>query len=172
MNEIIQKYLKDSSGEIYVPSNQDEKTKLARALLGYSIVKNLDYWLDIAKDYLQNDFSREAFLRDNELSRKDKMFRDTFSKLDTATKETILTLINSTATGIVFGLLTNFDQFDFGQLILSLKPKSSETTAIEISSDIEDLHDELAEWIYSFSKLKDELVVREEDEHGISYLIK
>jgi hypothetical protein len=172
MQEIIQKYLKSDFGEIEIPGNDQEKLQLARALLGYSIVHEIDYWLDIAKDYVQNKEPKEPFLRDNEASRKDKAFRNSFSKLDDKTKTMIVELVNSTATGIVFSLLTNFDHFDFGELILSLKPKSEKTEEIKISSDTEDLHDELAEWIYTFSKFKEDLVEKEEHKNGVSYRLK
>ena len=172
MHDILRKYLKSDFGDIDVPSDEDEKIKLARTLFGSSIVNTLDYWIDRAKDFIDNNNPKEPFIRDNEPSRKDKRFRDTFSKLDNETKKIIIELINSTATGIAFSLLTNFDQFDFGELILSLKPKADDKTEIRISSDLEDLHDELSEWIYTFSKFKDELVVKEEDKYGTSYRLK
>ena len=172
MQDIIKKYLKTDFGDLEIPDSDQEKLKLARALLGSSIVHGLDYWLDIAKDYVENKDPKEPFLRDNEFSRKDKTFRDTFSKLDKETKEVIIKLVNSTATGIVFSLLTSLDQFDYGDLTLSLKPKSAEPTEIKISSDTEGLHDNLSEWIYTFSKFKDDLVEREENKNSLSYRLK
>ena len=172
MQNLIEKYLVSNFGDIVIPENEDDKVKLARALLGLSIISNLDYWLDHAKDYLDNDQPKEPFIRNNELSRQDKIFRETFSKLDNETKTVILKLINSTATGVVFSMLTSFDQFDFGELILSLKPKAVDKTEIKISSDLEDLHDELSEWIYTFSKFKDDLVEKEENKLGTTYRLK
>jgi hypothetical protein len=172
MQNLIDKYLTSDFGDITLPADDAEKQKLARELLGFSIVNQIDYWLEHAKDYVENEKPKEPFIRDNELSRKDKTFRDTFSKLDEETKQVILRLINSTATGIVFSILTNFDQFDFGEIILSLKPKAVDKTEIKISSDSEDLHDELSEWIYNFSRLKDELVTKEENKLGTSFGFK
>lgn len=68
--------------------------------------------------------------------------------------------------------MTNFDHFDFGEITLLLKPKAVDETEIKISSDLEDLHDELSEWIYNFSKFKNDLVVKEEDKLGTSYRLK
>jgi hypothetical protein len=172
MQNLIDKYLISNLGDIVIPEDEDEKIKLARALLGLSIISNLDYWLDHAKDYFDNDQPKEPFIRNNELSRQDKTFRETFSKLDNETKVVILKLINSTATGVLFSMLTSFDQFDFGELILSLKPKAIDKTEIKISSDLEDLHDELSEWIYTFSKFKDNLVEKEENNLGTTYRLK
>lgn len=172
MKDIISKYLKSDNGDIELPVDNQDRIKLARALLGYSIVHELDYWLDIAKDYIENEQPQEPFIRDNNLSKKDKSFRDVFAKLDNESKDAIKKLVNSTATGIVFSLLTNFDQFDFGEILLFLKTKSVDTTEIKISSDLEELHDELSEWIYEFSKFKDDLVAKEEGKYGISYRLK
>jgi hypothetical protein len=172
MQDIINKYLKSDLGAIEIPNDDHEKRKLARALLGSSIVHELDYWLGIAQDYVENKEPKEPFLRDNELSRKDKAFREAFSKLDNETKAIVIKLVSSTATGIIFSLLTMFDQFDFGELTLSLKPKSTDSTEIQISSDSEELHDELSEWIYSFSKFKDGLVEKEENKDWTTYRIK
>jgi hypothetical protein len=83
MRNLIEKYLISEFGDIEVPNDEEEKMKLARTLFGLSIINRLDYWLDYAKDYVDNDKPKEPFLRDNELSRKDKFLRDTFSKLDT-----------------------------------------------------------------------------------------
>src|SRR5579871_6031267 len=107
MQNLIDKYLTSDFGNITLPADDAEKQKLARELLGFSIVNQIDYWLELAKDYVENEKPKEPFVRDNELSRKDKTFRDTFSKLDEETKQVILRLINSTATGIVFSILTN-----------------------------------------------------------------
>lgn len=55
---------------------------------------------------------------------------------------------------------------------MSLKPKSVEIAEIKISSDTEDLHDDHSEWIYAFSKFKDDLVEREDNKNWVSYRLK
>ena len=172
MRDLIEKYLKSEFGDIDLPADSEERIRLARTLLGRTIVNILDYWLDWAKDYIENSEPKEPFTRDNEFSRKDKLFRDTLSPLDPETKEIVLKLINSVATGIFFGMLTKFDQFRFGELILSLRPKTDDKTEIKITSDAEDLHDELSEWIYAFSKFRDDLVEKEDNEYGTTYRFK
>ena len=172
MKEIIAKYLKNDFGEIEMPTNEKDKMKLVRALLGLSLINRIDYWLDYSKDFLDNALPKEPFIRENELSLKDKSFRDTFSKLDNETKTKVGELINSTVTGVVFSILTNLDQFDFGDISIFLKPKSDDNTQIKITSDLDDLHDELSEWIYTFSKFREVLVVKEEDKYGTSYRLK
>ena len=69
--------------------------------------------------------------------------------------------------------MTDLDQFDFGDISLSLKPKADERTEIKISSEKEDyLHEELGEWVYEFSKFKSDLVIKEENKLGSSYRLK
>ena len=75
MQNLIAKYLTSNFGDIDLPTDDEEKEKLARVLLGLSIVNRLDYWIDHAKDYIDNNEPKEPFIRDNELSRKDKAFR-------------------------------------------------------------------------------------------------
>lgn len=87
MQNLITKYLTSNFGDIEIPADDEEKIKLARTLPGLSIVDSIDYWLDYARDYLDNDSPKESFIRDNDASRRDKIFRDTFSKLDFETKK-------------------------------------------------------------------------------------
>ena len=168
MREIIDKYLKSKFGDIDIPSDNAEKQQLARALFGLSIVENLDYWLNLANDYVDNEKPDEPFARENAFSQRDKHFRNALAKLDNDTKKVIKELICSTSTGIIFSLLTNLDQFDYGKLKLSLTPKSRQNLEIEISSE-DELHDDLAVWIDSFSKYKDDLVEKENTSLGTSY---
>jgi len=168
MCEIVNKYLKTKFGDIDIPSDNAEKQQLARALFGLSIVDKLDHWLHVANDYVDNEKPTEPFERDNEFSQRDEHFRNAFAKLDNDTKKAIKELISSTSTGIIFSLLTNLDQFDYGKLKLSLTPKSRQDLEIEISSE-DELHDDLAVWIDSFSKYKDDLVEKENTSFGTSY---
>jgi hypothetical protein len=172
MNDIFTQYLKNDFGEIGLPTEEAERIELARALFGYSIVNRLDYWLDIAKDLLESDAPKQPFLRDNAASRKDKAFREVFSKMDAASKEAVLKLLNTTATGLVFSMLTNLDQFDFGQLSLTLQPKSAEPVNIPITTEEAELHEELAVWVYKYSKFKADLVEKQESSLGTSYALK
>ncbi len=169
MNTPIDPYLADQFGTLNVPEDSQEKYTMARTLLGYSLVNELDYWLEAAKDKMENPLPTAPYIRDNAFSRKDRYFRDAFANMDPASKKVAMQLLQTTITGILFGVLTNFDQFDFGELSISLLPKSSQSSPIEITSPTEELHDELSYWIHSFSKFREELVIREEGSLGTSY---
>ena len=97
---------------------------MARALLGSSFVSTLDYWLNNALDKLENPKPSEPYIRDNEFSREDRYFRDAFSKMDPTSKEAVRKLIFTTLSGLLFSLLVDVDQFQFGDLSIALLPKN------------------------------------------------
>ena len=154
MKELLVKYAKDRFGNLETPETDAEKQKLAREVFGKNLVDVLDGWLEVAFDLIDNLEPDEPFPRENESSRRDKAFRETFRKLDSQTKEKIKGLITDTATGILFSTLVSFDQFDYGQLKLSLSPKTIDNLDEEwiITDEKLDLHDELDEWIENYSK--------------------
>ncbi|MBC5994345.1 hypothetical protein [Pontibacter cellulosilyticus] len=159
MKELIEKYVVDKFGNIEIPESEEEKQKLARALLGVSLISNLDYWLDNAFDLVSNPEREKPFTRENAASKKDKAFRAAFTNLDDEVKEKIKQLIADTTTGLLFSHLVSFDQFDFGELQIKLTPKTLHgvTEELTITKKWEDLHDELPEWMENFSKHQEQL---------------
>lgn len=153
MKELIDKYAKDKFGNLAIPETEEEKEQLARAVFGKNLVNVLDGWLEAAFDFVDNPEPIEPFIRENESSRKDKAFRNTFKNLDSQTKEKIKELITETATGLLFSTLVSFDQFDYGQLKMALSPKTTDNLEEEwnITGEGLDLHDELDEWIETYS---------------------
>lgn len=159
MKELIEKYVVDKFGNINIPESEEEKQKLARALLGISLINNLDSWLNSAFDLVDNPEPDIPFTRENAASKKDKAFRAAFANLDDEAKEKIKQLVADTTTGLLFSSLVSFDQFDFGALQIKLVPKTpkQETEELNITNQQEDLHDELPEWIENFSKYQEQL---------------
>lgn len=158
MKELIEKYVVDKFGNIEIPESEEEKQRLARALLGISLISNLDYWLDNAFDLINNAERAEPFIRENAASKKDKAFRAAFANLEGEVKEKIKQLIADTTTGVLFSTLVSFDQFDFGELQIKLVPKTldGQTEELDVTNK-EDLHDELPEWLENFSKHQEQL---------------
>lgn len=159
MKELIEKYVVDRFGNINIPESEEEKQKLARALLGISLINNLDSWLRSAFDLVDNPEPEIPFSRENAASRKDKEYRATLANLDDEVKEKIKQLIGDITTGILFSFLVSMDQFDFGELQIKLIPKTSneEAKELNVSNKQKDLHDELPEWIGNFSKYREQL---------------
>lgn len=155
----MDKYVADQFGHITIPTTAEEKVALARALLGFSLISNLDIWLNDAFDLIDNPEPKEPFLRENEASRKDKALRTTLGGLENEAKEKIKQLVLDTGTGVLFSTLVSLDQFDFGEISIKLKPKTltEDNQELEITKKWEDLHDDLPNWIESFSKFKEKL---------------
>ena len=153
MKELIDKYVKDIFGNLEIPETEEEKKQLAREVFGKNLVNILDGWLEVAFDFVDNPKPEEPFIRENESSRRDKAFRNTFKNLDAQTKEKIKELITDTATGLLFSTLVSFDQFDYGLLKITLSPKTADNLDEKWSITEEglNLHDELDEWIENYS---------------------
>ena len=169
MDTLIDPYLADQYGTLNVPENPKERYTMARALPGYSFVNSLDHCLEAARDKMENPLPATPYIRDNAFSRKDRYFREAFANMDPASKKVAMEILQTTVTSLLFDIPTNFDQFDFGELSISLLPKSSQPSPIELTSPTKELHDELSYWIYSFSKFKDELVAKEDGTLGTSF---
>ncbi|PSR52576.1 hypothetical protein AHMF7605_03060 [Adhaeribacter arboris] len=154
MKELLEKYANDSFGNLEIPETDEKKQQLAREVFGKNLVSVLDGWLEIAFDFVDNPEPKEPFQRENEFSRRDKAFRENFKNLDSQTKEKIKELISDTATGILFSTLVSFDQFDYGQLKITLSPKTIDNLDEEwiITDEDIDLHDELDGWVENYSK--------------------
>ena len=159
MQDIINKYVADEFGHITIPKTEEEKLALVRALLGFSLISNLDNWLSDAFDLIDNSEPAEPFVRENETSRKDKALRTAFAGLDNEVKEKIKQLVIDTGTEVLFSSLVSLDQFDFGEISFKVRPKTLDESneVLEISKKWQDLHDELPEWIENFSKFKEKL---------------
>ena len=154
MKELLDKYAKDKFGNLKLPENDEDKSKLAREVFGRDLVNVLDGWLNVAFDFVDNPKPVEPYIRENDLSIKDKAYRETFIKLDSETKTKIKELVTDTAVGILFNTLVSFDQFDYGQLKISLIPKTIDNLEEEwiITDKHQDLHDQLDEWVENYSK--------------------
>ncbi len=146
-----------------MPDNQDQKIELSRDLFGSTLIHAIDYWLDIAKDLLDNEVPIQPFERQNKAAKTDKLYRETFSKLDDHTKKIILQLIASTASGVVYSILLDLDRYHFGDIEISFKPKTSTIVEnIHIASPfderLEELHTDSRDRIEKFSKYKELLM--------------
>lgn len=171
MNNKIDAY-SDNFGNLNVPTDSRERVTMARDLLGYSLVHKLDYWLDFAIDKINNASPAEPYTRENEYAKRDRSLREPFANFDKEAKEAVLRLLSKTMSGLLFGILTDFDQFDFGELSIMLTTKSEDPVSIEITAPPEELHDELGEWIYEFSKYREQLVERTVSSFGTEYGFK
>lgn len=138
---------------------QTDSPELAE--FGFSLVSDLDYWARYGIDFVMNSKPAQPFVRENDLSKEDEYFRNSFSSLEENTKDAICQLICKVASGVVFSILVNFDQYPSGELSITLKPKDSQRDPISLTSPEFDIHDKLSEWIESYSKMRESFIVVE-----------
>lgn len=158
--DIYERYV-TATGDVTWPDDDQERTLLARALYGRQLVDTLDCWLSHVIDLVENPEPAEPFLRRNEAYEKDKYFRDRFTTLSAEQKLAVRNPVYTIAHGLLFSVLVDVDRGDYGTIVLGLIPrnKENEVQAVQIApGECFDLHDELNDWILSFSRFADQLV--------------
>lgn len=157
--DIYTRYVREDN-EITWPQDGQERVRLARALYGKQLIGTFDYWFSHALDLIENAEPAKPFPRKNEAYKKDAYFRNRLSTLSAEQKQVVRHLIRTTAYGVLFGVLVDIDQSDYGEFTLALKPGAvaGNGQTIQLAPDEEnDLHDELRDWILSFSRYADEI---------------
>lgn len=142
------------------PDDPKERALLARALFGRELMYKFDYWIKHAIDLLVNPEPSTPFPRRNKVYLEEKNYRENLRTLNADQKQAVRNLIRKTANGILFGILVTLDQSCFGKFDLTLTPSQTiENSSISLFADLpEGLHDELNDWIISFSEFSDEIV--------------
>ena len=153
------------------PTDPTDQARLARSFLGRQTVARLDNSIEWADDLLRRqngDEPRPA--RRNELVKRREYFQAELAELTDAQRRAIHHLIREAATMTLFGILVGIDQPDLGEIRVELAPdpESLEAHSIRMAPDpqLPDLHDELQDWILSFSKYRDEQVSLEQTRLG------
>ncbi len=165
VKELLELYVTDQYGHVHIPEDILDRKELGKALLGASLINSLDYWLDDANDLIENAEPRELFIRKNEAYKIDKTFRDALSTLSDEQKMIVVRLIQRIATGLLFNILADLDQFDYGQIKMQIKPKQQvdSNEKLDILPSESEIHNELGNWVYHLSRYSKELVEKLED---------
>src|SRR5215813_3808286 len=90
-------------------------------------------------------------------------------------KQVVRDLVRTIAHGVLFGALIDLDQSYYGEYELALQPRKVEghDQTIKIAPDKpNDLHDELNDWVLSFSKFADEIAELIETKGGWEIRLK
>lgn len=152
-------------GSVLWPDDLEEQIYLARAILGRELIAVFDLWIEHANDLIENPEPKKPFLRPNKAYREDAYFRNNLGTLEPKQKKAVRDLIRTTVSGVLFSTLVTLDQGDYGKYDLLLKPFSEKpfisekTDGISLFTNLPDeLHDELNDWIISFSKFLDEIL--------------
>ena len=137
------------------PAESEDKATLGRTMLGVSFVSTLDYWIDVAVDYVTNPDNDDAFPRKNEAWKRDRAYRSVFAQLTIEQRRMVLKLVREVAHGVLFSTLVNVDQFPPADVHITLVERDDNeqvARSVQIYAGNGDLHDEFCEWVARFSK--------------------
>jgi hypothetical protein len=135
------------------PEDPVARKQLARDLLGFSLVATLDYWIDLATDYVSNPEPAEPFVRHNEAWKRDSLYRSVFRTLSTEQREMVLALVRDVTSGVLFGSIVDVDQFPPADVEIAMIEREDHAVGerVVLTSGEGDLHDEVHDWINRFS---------------------
>lgn len=157
----------NEKGEVVWPERGEDRSELARVLYGRQLVDTFDYWFSHAIDLIENPQPQKVFPRKNEAYKEDKYFRDQLSTLSDEQKLVVRNLVQTIAHGILFGTLVDLDQGDYGEVELTMKLGERDDQTVRVTPDKPvELHDELSDWVLSFSKFADEIAELVETKYG------
>lgn len=157
--DIYNEYVREDNS-VYWPDDKEERALLARALFGRELMSDFDYSIKYYIDFLENVEPTKPFTRKNQLHHKDTYFRSNMQTLNPKQKQAIRDLVLEIMYGSFFSPLVTLDQGYFGKFDLQLEPfDEDENSGISLFSFLPDeLHDELNDWIVSFSEFANEIV--------------
>jgi hypothetical protein len=138
----------------------EDPATLGRTMLGVSFVSSLDYWIDLAVDYVTNPDSDKAFPRKNEAWKRDRAYRSVFAQLTVEQRGMVLKLVREVAHGVLFSTMVDVDQFSPADVRITLVERDESEQVVrnvEIYAGNGDLHDEFCEWVARFSKHAEQL---------------
>jgi hypothetical protein len=157
--DIYNQYVNDDE-LVQWPNDPNERALLARALLGKELIAEFDSQMRWAIDFLENSQRQEPVPRKNRISLEDDYLRENLHPLETRQKKMVRDLLRKSMVGMLFSMLVTLDQSSFGNYDLVLSPAQtidhSSTSLFTALPD--ELHDELNDWIVSFSDFADEIV--------------
>ena len=158
--------------DVKLPEDVNERKKYGRALMGLELISKFDSWIDHGLEHLDSEVPKIP-KRNIKMFNQEKKLRELLTSLNDDQKEAVQYLIKNLLHGMLFITLGYFDQPTLSDAVeITLKNKiGDDIVEIPINSDsCIDLHDELLNWIYSFSRYKDDFFVvsKENDSYCFS----
>ena len=157
--EFVESHLTPDRRILWPPESQDQAT-LGRTMLGISFVRTMDYWIDLAVDYVTNPGDDKVFERKNEAWKRDRAYRSAFAQLTAEQRTMVLKLVRQVAHGVLFSTMVDVDQFPPANVHIALVERDEDeqiARSVEIYAGNGDLHDELCDWVARFSKHAEQL---------------
>jgi hypothetical protein len=168
--DLLQRHV-GTDGSIAWPHDDHARAALSRALLGKDLVSSLDTCIGRAIDLIERREPDQQYRRpDSSMARRDRYFRDGLADLSEKERTIVRHLVEDAVHGILFSTLVALDQPVGGDYTLFLRLRDEaaahEPIRVAASGTTLDLHDELNEWIWSFSELSEDLVERKQISPG------
>ena len=142
MKDAIVKFLKENNIETFCNDNE-----ILNKYIGKIIIGKLNYWKEWTYDFINNKEPKKPFERkDSEIAIQDKTYRKHFSNINKESKIQLKKLINEILEGIIFSILSEFDEIDE----MEIKINYEDIQGI-INKETE-LHEDFYEWIKLFGE--------------------
>ncbi len=139
----------DDAGKLLWPEDLEGRQNMARALFGLELVSDIDYWLLLADDEL-DDTSDAPWAKPENKSSPER--RAVFSTLNTEQREAVRELIRYVTDGNLHSLCVALDQRFGGATIRLEQPDDGHGEALEIHSPRQgELKYEQFQWLEDFS---------------------
>jgi hypothetical protein len=146
----------DDDGRIKWPLGQTEREEWARLIYGNQLAASVDYWINYAKDLLEQPAPRRPYAFLNNAASADRAYRGTFSTLTAKQKRRVLMLVAEVASGVLYSSQKALDDvFEFeGQLEIKLRTKvgSGENAEITLAPGEEELYHLALQSLDTFSE--------------------
>jgi hypothetical protein len=161
------------NGEIAWPERQVDRDALARTFFGLGFVEALDSWIGWADNLLENPSNANSPLpRRSTTAAEEDSYRSCLRPLTVEQITTVRKLVRKCVSGALFSALVHVDQLPLASFQISIvdrRKSGSEVQGRVFPANDQrslDLHDELSEWVWAFSRYGNELISKNQDEGG------
>jgi hypothetical protein len=152
----------DEADQMIWPPDVEGRQKMARGLFGYELVSDMDNWILIAEDELDDTYqARWARLKEKvrpEATRR----REIFKSLKPEQREAVREMLHDAMKGQLHSFCVALDQILGGSTILLEHPDDNHGDCLKIHSPSQDeLKHELFQWFENFS-----IIFGEDERYG------
>lgn len=133
----------DEHGHVRWPEDPAARTPHARELFYAVLASNLDSVYQIAADWVLNPDPAESFPRDDDLSHRDRAYRDGFAALTVDQRALVLKLVRHVQLMSLFNVTVDVDQWPYGRVHLELENDGGPAAGLRVPLTTEhgDLHE-------------------------------
>ena len=144
----------DEAGNMIWPKDFKERQEMARTLFGSVLVSNVDYWILLGNDELDDSYKAPWADPERKPSPREMNRRKIFKTLDSEQREAVRELVRRIAKGQLHSHFADLDQkIGAGGVTISIDhPDDGYGERLEIHSPEQDeLHGAMYQWLEDFS---------------------